>query len=110
MYPIVQVGMYVYTYIYLSKVNDDVGSLSLFFHYSNIYVYGLKMNLFCPSIGRALRRIMVCIGMLYVDDMCAFHALYIRREREREGKRTELTKREVHHGGDKRSKEKIPLT
>ena len=76
-------------HIYLSKVNDDVGSLSFFslfeYIYIYIYVYGLKMNLFCPSIARALRRIVVCVGMLYVDDMCAFHVLYIRRERERGG-------------------------
>jgi hypothetical protein len=41
------------------------------------------MNLFCPSIATTSKRMMVCVGMLCADDMCAFHALYIERERWR---------------------------
>ncbi len=42
-------------------------------------------NEFILSFNRySIERMMVCVGMLCVDDMCTFHVLYIEREREKE--------------------------
>jgi hypothetical protein len=60
------------------------------FHYSYIYIcmYVWLENEFILSFNRySIERMMVCVRMLCVDDMCTFHVLYIERKREREKER-----------------------